>query len=130
AMALEALASAEASRKAVRLVARVPRRVGEACDWRVIPCGLEAADAADFAVAVGGLPGEVVAAIASEAARLVKCGEDAWFVTTIGTRVEIVIVGSGHVAQPLAIMASYLGYRVVVVDDRPEYTTRQRFPEA
>jgi len=43
---------------------------------------------------------------------------------------ELVIVGAGHVAQPLATMASLLGLRVKVLDDRPEFATRERFPEA
>ena len=43
---------------------------------------------------------------------------------------EMVIVGAGHVAQPLATMAALLGLRVKVLDDRPDFATRERFPEA
>jgi len=43
---------------------------------------------------------------------------------------ELVIVGAGHVAQPLATMGSLLGLRIKVMDDRPEFATRERFPEA
>jgi xanthine dehydrogenase accessory factor len=43
---------------------------------------------------------------------------------------EMVIVGAGHVAQPLATMGSLLGLRIKVLDDRPEFATRERFPEA
>ena len=43
---------------------------------------------------------------------------------------ELVIVGAGHVAQPLATLGSLLGLRVTVLDDRPEFATRERFPEA
>ena len=32
---------------------------------------------------------------------------------------ELIIVGAGHVAQPLAHMGSLLGFRVYVLDDRP-----------
>jgi xanthine/CO dehydrogenase XdhC/CoxF family maturation factor len=42
----------------------------------------------------------------------------------------LVIVGAGHVAQPLATMGALLGMRVVVLDDRPEWATEDRFPEA
>jgi len=76
------------------------------------------------------VPAAIEGAVTSESPVLARDGDTLWFASTIGTREEIVIVGSGHVAQPLAKMASYLGYRVVVVDDRPEYTTRTRFPEA
>ena len=32
----------------------------------------------------------------------------------------LLIMGAGHVAQPLAVMGSMLGMRVCVVDDRAE----------
>jgi xanthine dehydrogenase accessory factor len=38
--------------------------------------------------------------------------------------------GAGHVAVPTAHLAALVGFRVVVVDDRPEYATAERFPEA
>jgi xanthine dehydrogenase accessory factor len=43
---------------------------------------------------------------------------------------ELVVVGAGHVAQPMAHMGALLGYRVTVLDDRPDFATRERFPEA
>lgn len=42
----------------------------------------------------------------------------------------LLIVGAGHVAQPLAAMGSMLGLRVCVVDDRMEWANRERFPAA
>lgn len=43
---------------------------------------------------------------------------------------ELIIVGAGHVAQPLCTMGSLLGLTVKVLDDRPQFATRERFPEA
>jgi len=43
---------------------------------------------------------------------------------------ELVIVGAGHIAQPLCTVGSVLGFRVSVLDDRPDFATRERFPEA
>ncbi|NIP59402.1 MAG: hypothetical protein GWM92_13825 [Gemmatimonadetes bacterium] len=43
---------------------------------------------------------------------------------------ELVIVGAGHIAQPLCTVGSLLGCRVSVLDDRPDFATRERFPEA
>ena len=43
---------------------------------------------------------------------------------------ELVIVGAGHIARPLCRMGALLGFRVTVLDDRPEFATRERFPEA
>ena len=38
--------------------------------------------------------------------------------------------GAGHVAVPTAHVASMVGFRVVVIDDRDEFANRERFPEA
>jgi xanthine dehydrogenase accessory factor len=43
---------------------------------------------------------------------------------------ELVIVGAGHVAQPLAAVGRLLDFRVTVLDDRPEFASRERFPDA
>ena len=44
--------------------------------------------------------------------------------------VELVIVGAGHLAQPLCTLGALLGMEVFVLDDRPEFATKERFPEA
>ena len=43
---------------------------------------------------------------------------------------ELIIVGAGHIAAPMCEMAAVLGYRVVVLDDRPAFATVERFPKA
>ncbi len=43
---------------------------------------------------------------------------------------ELIVVGAGHIAQPLSHMGAVLGYRVLVLDDRPDFATRERFPDA
>ena len=53
-----------------------------------------------------------------------------WFAQAIGTGEQVIIVGSGHVAHPLARLAMLLGWRVTIVDDRPGYATAARFPGA
>ncbi len=40
----------------------------------------------------------------------------------------LLIIGAGHVAQPLAAMASMMGLRVCLIDDRAEWANRERFP--
>jgi len=37
--------------------------------------------------------------------------------------------GAGHVAVPTARIAALVGFRVVVMDDRPEFANLERFPE-
>lgn len=43
---------------------------------------------------------------------------------------ELVIVGAGHIARPLARVGALLGFSVAVADDRPEFATTERFPDA
>lgn len=52
------------------------------------------------------------------------------FINVFQSPETLILVGAGHVAQPLAKLGKMLGFRVVVIDDRPEYATRERFPEA
>lgn len=42
----------------------------------------------------------------------------------------LLVVGASHVAMPLVSIARTLGYRTMVVDARPRFATRQRFPDA
>ena len=42
----------------------------------------------------------------------------------------VLVCGAGHVAQALAPVADGVGFRVVVMDDRPEFADARRFPKA
>ncbi len=42
----------------------------------------------------------------------------------------VYLFGAGHVAVPTAHIASLAGFRVMVLDDRVEYASRPRFPDA
>jgi xanthine dehydrogenase accessory factor len=42
----------------------------------------------------------------------------------------LVVFGAGHVTLALAQMAALVDMRLVVVDDRPEYLTPERYPQA
>lgn len=46
------------------------------------------------------------------------------------TVVQLLILGAGHIAVPLATMAKIIGYEVSVVDDRPSFANSARFPTA
>jgi len=43
---------------------------------------------------------------------------------------QLLIIGAGHIAAPLAHYGKTLGFEVVVVDDRDKYANRERFPDA
>jgi xanthine dehydrogenase accessory factor len=57
-------------------------------------------------------------------------GEASVFIDVITAPQTLLIVGAGHIAQPLAAMGAMLGFRVIVVDDREEFCNRERFPGA
>lgn len=42
----------------------------------------------------------------------------------------LLVVGAGHLAQPVHELAALLGWRVTVADDRPDFATAERFPRA
>ena len=52
------------------------------------------------------------------------------FIEIIKPSPILLIVGGGHVAVALAQIASFAGFQIVVQDDRPEFITYQRFPQA
>lgn len=43
---------------------------------------------------------------------------------------RLILFGGGHIAKPVCEMASKVEYDVVVVDDRPSFANKVRFPEA
>ena len=54
--------------------------------------------------------------------------DNIWELRTLPKR--LVIAGGGHVGKALSEIASLCGFRVTVIDDRPEYADPERFPEA
>jgi len=59
------------------------------------------------------------------------CGGDMRiFVEALTPRPTLLIIGGGHVGQAVAELGAFLGYRVAVVDERPDMVTPERFPQA
>jgi xanthine dehydrogenase accessory factor len=87
---------------------------------------------------------EAVEAIAQGASRLVRyelhdpesgdlgiCGGVAdVYIDVVTSSPTLVVVGAGHVAMPVAEIGHLCGFRVVVLDDRPEMASEERFPHA
>jgi xanthine dehydrogenase accessory factor len=78
------------------------------------------------------LPEGSVALLAAAADRKVTDLPGGWrvFPELITPRFTAVVCGAGHVAQALVPVAASVGFRVVVVDDRPEFASPIRFPAA
>jgi xanthine dehydrogenase accessory factor len=60
-----------------------------------------------------------------------KCGgEVSVFIDVVRPAARLVLYGAGHVGERVANLASEAGLDAVVVDDRPEFARRDRFPRA
>jgi xanthine dehydrogenase accessory factor len=59
-------------------------------------------------------------------------GGSGTFVLTelIAPEETVYLFGAGHVSRETAMLASRIGFETVVLDDRPEFANRERFPEA
>ena len=57
-------------------------------------------------------------------------GEAEVFIEPILTSPTLYIFGGGHISLALARMGKLLGFKIAVIDDRPEFANPDRFPEA
>jgi xanthine dehydrogenase accessory factor len=61
---------------------------------------------------------------------LIDFGELRYFIQPAGLSETLFIFGAGPIARELAPIGSTLGFRTVVIDDRAEVATAERFPSA
>lgn len=75
----------------------------------------------------------------SRAQELLRYGETAYLATEDGVEIfvegftsppSLVLCGGGHIGKALATLATFLGFRFFVIDDRPEFANKERFPHA
>ncbi|MFQ5860191.1 MAG: XdhC family protein, partial [Dehalococcoidia bacterium] len=88
----------------------------------------------------GSLGNPELDALVREAARRVSSvGNNEYVVAQDGTEVfvegfttppTLVLMGGGHIAKSTAPLAKMLGFRIYVIDDRPQFANPERFPEA
>jgi len=52
------------------------------------------------------------------------------YVEGFTTPPTLVIMGGGHVGRTIYNLALTLGFRIYVIDDRPEFSNKERFPQA
>jgi len=57
-------------------------------------------------------------------------GEITVFIDVLAPPETLIIVGAGHIAQPLAAMGKILGFNIIVLDDRHDFCNKERFPQA
>ncbi len=57
-------------------------------------------------------------------------GQNLLFLEPVYPLARLLIAGAGHVGQALAHLGKFLDFEVTVIDDRPDFASPQRFPEA
>lgn len=65
-----------------------------------------------------------------EQTETVSIGKREIFVELFQKAPRLVILGGGHVSQPVCQIGKILGFDITVVDDREEFVTKDRFPWA
>jgi xanthine dehydrogenase accessory factor len=72
---------------------------------------------------------EARVAVAAGASRTLFLEGVRAFVEVVTPPALLLVVGASHVAMPLMTLARTLGYRTAVLDGRPRFATRERFPD-
>ena len=62
--------------------------------------------------------------------KLLENGGESYCVEQVGGSGRVYIFGCGHVSQELEPVLTHVGFRCVVMDDRPEFARRELFPTA
>ncbi len=84
----------------------------------------------------GGITGSLPAGISLEdiqdtrLPRQVSIGNLSVIIEPLNISGTALIFGAGHVSRSLAEFTKVVGFRTVIIDDRPEYASRERFPGA
>ena len=52
------------------------------------------------------------------------------FVEAYNTPPQLILMGGGHISKALATLAETLGFVMYIIDDRPEFANKERFPSA
>lgn len=77
--------------------------------------------------------------VSRTARELMALGREAYITGPDGTELfleayttppTLVLMGGGHIGKAMAPLARMLGFRLYVIDDRPEFANPERFPEA
>ncbi len=82
------------------------------------------------AIAADPLHVEIETALRMGKSGMIEHDTGRFFLTVQAPPLRIVVVGAVHVSQALASMAHLLGHRVIVVDPRTAFASKDRFPDA
>lgn len=108
----------------------VGQRLALGLDPTQPPTGDLGLDAATTAQVLADARQALAARRARQLSYATDAGEFTIFVDVQAQPPHLIIVGAGHVAAPLAAIAHICEFTVTVLDDRPQFANRQRFPTA
>lgn len=75
--------------------------------------------------------GEIIASLDTGKSQIVPIGgKKAVLIEPFKPKPRLIIFGGGHIAKPLSEFAARVGFSVIVIDDRPSFANKARFPEA
>ena len=76
------------------------------------------------------LPEDLLRGPVAAAPGLVGRGAMRYFLEPLAPPITVCVFGAGHIASHLVPLCHSLGFRTVVVDDRADFASRDRFPQA
>jgi xanthine dehydrogenase accessory factor len=125
----QALLSAIDGGQAARLITSIPAQAGGStgvcallADGSMVTAGARVGDT--------GLVKTLTENAGRHSPELVKQAEKRFLVETICDEGTVYIFGAGHIGQKLAPLCSLVGFKSVVLDDRPDYANRDVFDSA
>jgi xanthine dehydrogenase accessory factor len=78
----------------------------------------------------GALAQDLAGAVSRHSAELVVHAQGRFLVEPINDQGTVFIFGAGHIGQQLAPLCNLVGFKTVVVDDRPQFANREVFDTA
>lgn len=102
-----------------------------------IPAGVKAIVTAEGALEADGWPDDAKASLRAPALKALSDGRAVTAEVSPGVLIffdvilpapRLLICGAGHIALPLARFATAAGFAVTVLDDRPDFASKERFP--
>ncbi len=93
-------------------------------------CGYTSGDHSYFGEEITALIPGCKATLQQRVSAVHKIGEESVLYQFIPPAIQLIIVGAGNDVQPLVEMSALLGWKIIIVDGRPNYATRHRFPKA
>jgi len=76
------------------------------------------------------LPEDLLRAPAPRTPSLVERGSVRYFIDPLAPPITVYVFGGGHIGMHLVPLCHVLGFRTVVVDDRADFVSQDRFPQA